>query len=65
MNLSQIRAADAKEKAAYYRGDTDRHPHGVSGKRYLLPPEDDNRCWDTAPTAWQFSEWGNACGAVE
>lgn len=63
MNL--MRQKDANAKARFYAGETSVHPHGVSGKQVVLPSEDGKSCWDTHPRAWQFSEWGNACGATE
>jgi hypothetical protein len=64
MTTEQIRAADAKGKAAFYGGASDRHPQGASGKRWVLPPETTSNTWDTSQNGWRFSEWGNASGAV-
>lgn len=52
------------QREAYIRGHiawlegADAHPGGVSGKRWLVDPHDCcKRCWDTAPDAWEFSEY--------
>lgn len=57
------REKDAKQLAAFHAGETDRHPHGLSGHRFLTP--DDGSGWDTAPGRHEFSEWGNAAGMTE
>jgi hypothetical protein len=62
MTLEQLRERDAKRAAAFYAGETDIHPRGVSGKRWLIPPENDRRCMDTHPRAYSYSEWGNLAG---
>lgn len=63
MTLEALRARDARDKVAFFAGVTDRHPHGESGKRWILPPETGKGCWDTHPGAVRFSEWGRASGA--
>lgn len=60
--LNDLRARDARQKGAFYSGQSDHHPHGASGRRFILPPEDDKRCLDTAPARHAFSEWGNNAG---
>jgi hypothetical protein len=60
--LEKRRELDARRKIAFYSGETDAHPHGLSGHRWLLPPEDDKRPRNPAPRGWTFSEWGNAAG---
>jgi len=57
MDLHEIRARDAKAKSAWYRGDTDRHPHGLSGWRYILPSELTGRVDDGGE--WEFYCGGN------
>ena len=64
MTTEQIRAADAKAITAYLSGATEHHPHGWSGKRWIIPPQSSCSTWDTSPNGWKFSEWGNAAGAV-
>lgn len=44
--LLALREADAKAKSAFYAGLTDKHPHGLSGHKFLLPYENDRRCND-------------------
>lgn len=61
MTIEQARERDAKAKAAFFAGETGRHPHGQSGLWFLLPYEDDRRCFDGR---YEFSEWGNAAGMV-
>jgi len=61
--IEQTRASDAKAKYLYYTGQSNTHPHGESGKRWLLVPEDDKRCRDTSVAGYSLSEWGNAAGA--
>lgn len=63
-SISIARSKDAKAKSAFYAGRTDSHPHGMSGRKWVLPPEDSKGCWDTAPHALRFSEWGNAAGSI-
>lgn len=59
-DILKLREIDAKGKANFFAGKTDKHPQGQSGKRFLLPYENDKRCWDTAPFAHGFSELGSA-----
>lgn len=56
-SLEQVRANLAKAKSRYYAGETDNDPVGATGKRWLLPPENDRRCLDTHPRAYRYSEW--------
>jgi len=60
--LNDMRARDAKAKAAFFEGKSDRHPHGLSGARHLIPREDTKNCWDTSPGGSNCSEWGNLAG---
>ena len=46
------RVKDAKKKAAFFAGKTDEHPQGLSGKLWLLPPENDKR------NRGDIFEWG-------
>ena len=62
MTLESIRAQEAAGKSAFFAGATDRHPQGESGKRWLLPPENDRRCWDTSTAAWEYGEYFNLSG---
>jgi hypothetical protein len=62
--LSELRAAEARAKAAFYAGKTDIHPHGLSGLRWIVPPEDGKNMWDTHPNDYHFSEYGNLSGSV-
>ena len=65
MTLEQIRASDAARKSAFYRGDAERHPHGVSGMKYITAPEDDRRCMETSasPEMFQFGEYFRLSGS--
>lgn len=63
-SLLDIRAGDAKAKSAFFEGMTDRHPHGLSGQRFVIPHEESKNCWDTAPHASEASEYGNDAGGV-
>jgi hypothetical protein len=58
MNLLAARAQDAKAKAAFYAGETDRHPHGASC--FITAPEDDRRCTDAASP--EHGEWCATAG---
>jgi len=60
--LLQIRASDARALSEWLSGVTDVHPHGLSGRRHLLPKFLTSDCWDAAPAGLLFSEWGNAAG---
>lgn len=60
MNILKGREAEAVAKSAFFSGDTDLHPHGLSGKKWLIPYENDRRMFDAMDMA--FSEWGNAAG---
>lgn len=62
MDISEIRARNARRTAAYYKGETNDHPHGFSGKRFILTPEDDRRCLGTSPRAYAASEWAFGAG---
>jgi len=42
---------------AWLKGETDAHPGGLSGERHMIDGLESKRCWDTAPHAWQFSEF--------
>lgn len=55
--LLGIRATDARLKSEFFSGKSDTHPHGLSGMRFILPYENDKGCWDTAPSAYEMSEW--------
>lgn len=55
MTVEQIRAQDARAKSAFFAGEADRHPHGLSARRFLLPYENDRRCFDAG-------EWGRLAG---
>lgn len=61
MTLLQVRETDARRKSSWYAGEG-KHPHGLSGEAALLPSELTASCWDTAPHAWRFSEWGRLAG---
>ncbi|TNF21849.1 MAG: hypothetical protein EP318_06145 [Rhodobacteraceae bacterium] len=63
--LLQIRASDARALSEGLSGVTDVHPHGLSGRRHLLPKFLTSDCWDTAPAGLLFSEWGNAAGICQ
>lgn len=56
MTLEKIREIEAKGKVAFFSGETDRHPHGKSGLRFILPYENDRRMKN------ESIEWANACG---
>ena len=58
MTLLAARAQDARAKAAFYAGETDRHPHGAS--RYITAPEDDRHCDDAAML--EHGEWCHGAG---
>jgi hypothetical protein len=45
MNILDARARDAKAKSAFYAGSVDRHPHGQSGLRFILPMENSRNFW--------------------
>lgn len=62
--VEQIREGEARSKSAFFAGEADDHPHGLSGLRAILPYENEKGCWDTHPRGWQVSEWGNAAGIV-
>lgn len=62
--IFDLRARDAKAKAAFCASETDRHPHGLSGKIWIIPREFCCDCRDTQAGAWEFSEWGNGAGSV-
>lgn len=62
LSVLEARERDAKAKALFYSGATDTHPHGLSGKRWVIPPECGQDCRDTSRAGWKFSEWGNAAG---
>lgn len=64
MMLEARRAKDAAQLSAWYRGEDVRHPHGLSGHGWIIPPQDTKRTWDTHPPAYQFSEYGNNAGSV-
>ncbi len=61
--MNECRARQARSLSAFYSGETDRHPCGTSGRRFVLPPEDDRSCRDTSVAGYPFSEWGNAAGS--
>ena len=61
--LEQARERDAKLKAAFFRGETDKHPHGASG--WIIPREEGRNMWDTAPYAFRFSPWANIGGGCK
>lgn len=56
MTLEQQREQDAKGKSSFFAAKTDRHPHGKSGLRFLLPYENDRRMKN------ESIEWANAAG---
>lgn len=58
-SLLTQRARLARMKSDWYAGRAERHPHGLSGLRHLLPRDLTQDCRDTAPHAFRFSEWGN------
>lgn len=60
--LEQLRAREAQALSKFYAGETDVHPHGLSGKRAILPSHLATDCRDTARHAFEFSEWGNLAG---
>jgi hypothetical protein len=60
--VEEVRLSDAKRLSAWYEGKADAHPHGLSGHQIILPRHLTSNCWDTAPRAYAYSEWGNACG---
>jgi hypothetical protein len=60
--IYRVRAENAKTLSAFYRCETNIHPHGISGLRVLTPNSSD--CTDTHPLRWEGSEWGNQCGIV-
>jgi hypothetical protein len=62
--MMESREAAAKAMISYLAGQTDRHPSGASGAAVIIPHESGRNCWDTAPNAWHFSEWGNAAGST-
>jgi hypothetical protein len=59
--IEEARAVDAKALAAFYAGQTEKHPHGLSGRRWMLLPENGKSCWDTSREGVRFSEWGQYC----
>lgn len=61
-NLLKARKREAKAKSDFFAGDSSTHPHGRSGLRWIVLPECGNSQWDTAPRAFEFSEWGNLAG---
>ncbi len=61
-DLLERRASEARGKIAYLSGETDRHPQGWSGARWIIPYGLDCDMWDTLPHAWRSSEWGNLAG---
>ena len=62
MNVEEIRERDAPALAAWYRGDTDRHPQGAISSRHILPAILTTNCRDTSQQGYAFSEWGNLAG---
>lgn len=56
------RQAYVRRLSAWMAGDTPRHPAGRVGERWIIPPQCTSNCWDTAPEAWQYSEYGNGAG---
>jgi hypothetical protein len=59
--LEHFRAIEAKQKIAFLSGQSDWHPHGLSGnKAYIITAN----MWDCSPRALQCSEWGRLAGIV-
>lgn len=63
MTKEQIRERNAKTLVAWTRGE-ERHPHGTSGHRFIVPVWESKNMWDTSPQGIGSSEWGNAAGMV-
>jgi hypothetical protein len=54
-SLNEARARQAAAKAAFFRGETDQHPQGLSGRAWIIPPEE-TRCM------WDWGEYGADAG---
>lgn len=61
----RARAMDARGKSEFYSGAVDVHPHGLSGRKWVLPPEAGRGMWDVAAHAREFSAYGNLPGVGE
>ena len=61
-DLNKSRERDAKRKLLFYHGRTDTHPHGISGKNWIIPYDFSKSLWDTSKDCPYFGEWANACG---
>jgi len=61
-SLEETRARDAKALSEFLAGDTDTHPHGLSGKRWLIPSVNDKRNLDCGLHSLGCSEWGRHAG---
>ena len=55
MTLEEIRASDAKKLSDYFNGKTDRHPHGLSGKKWIIP-------YQLSKETRDWGEWARAIG---
>ncbi len=61
--VEAARKRQAKAIVAWLNGEA-QHPQGKSGERWIIPPFETKRMWDTSQAGWQFSEWGTAAGIV-
>ena len=62
--IEEQRVENVRAEIAYLKGETDKHPCGVSGKSRIIPHCESKNCWDTAPKGFRYSAWGNAAGMV-
>lgn len=52
--------------ARFLMAETDSHPFGESGRRWVLDPHANSKsCWDSSPNAIKFSEYGNSALMVD
>lgn len=56
MTLEQIRARDAYLLTRFHAGESDKHPHGISGHRWIVDPKMTSNCRHYA------EEWARAAG---
>lgn len=62
IDLLTARAQEQRAISDWLACRRDKHPQGHSGASVLLPKALTSNCWDTAPHAFKYSEWGRDAG---